>query len=93
MKKIARLVVGVVAGMMGTLASAATFDSVKERGFVNCGVGENFAGFFAPDSAGKWSGLDVDVCRALSAAIFGSAEKVKYLPATPATRFAQLQSS
>src|SRR6476619_6897625 len=92
MKKLAALITAVVAGTAGSVASAATLDVVRERGFVNCGVGENFAGFFAPDNAGKWSGLDVDVCRALSAAIFGAPDKVKYLPATPATRFAQLQS-
>ena len=92
MKRFAALITAVVAGTFASLASAATLDVVRERGVVNCGVGENFAGFFAPDSAGKWSGLDVDVCRALSAAIFGVPDKVKYLPATPATRFAQLQS-
>ena len=86
-------IVGLIVAASGPFASAATLDSVRERGFINCGVGENFAGFFAPDSAGKWSGLDIDVCRALSAAIFATPDKVKYLPATPATRFAQLQSS
>ncbi|MCK6453417.1 MAG: amino acid ABC transporter substrate-binding protein [Alphaproteobacteria bacterium] len=75
-----------------TIASGATLDTVRERGFVNCGVGENFPGFFAPDASGKWSGLDVDFCRALSAAVFAAPDKVKYLPATPAARFAQLQS-
>jgi len=78
---------------VGLPAAAATLDSVRERGFINCGVGENFPGFFAPDSAGKWSGLDIDFCRALSAAVLKDADKVKYLPATPAARFAQLQSS
>jgi general L-amino acid transport system substrate-binding protein len=93
MSKVIKWAAGIVAGLIGSVACAATLDSVKERGFVNCGVGENFPGFFAPDAAGKWSGLDVDVCRALSAAVFGVADKVKYLPATPAARFAQLQSS
>jgi general L-amino acid transport system substrate-binding protein len=92
MKILVRGLAGVAAGMIGFAASAATLDSVRERGFVNCGVGENFPGFFAPDSAGKWSGLDVDFCRALSAAVFANPDKVKYLPATPAARFAQLQS-
>lgn len=97
MKNIAPALAGLAASMIGFAVgagsvSAATLDSVRERGFVNCGVGENFPGFFAPDSAGKWSGLDVDFCRALSAAIFNDPDKVKYLPATPAARFAQLQS-
>lgn len=88
---------GLAAGLLAAVfvadaASAATLDSVRERGFINCGVGENFPGFFAPDSAGKWSGLDIDFCRALSAAVFNDPDKVKYLPATPAARFAQLQS-
>ena len=61
MKKIAAWVAVVVVATFGSAASAATLDSVRERGFVNCGVGENFAGFFAPDGAGKWSGLDIDV--------------------------------
>ena len=84
---------GLIASVIGAIASAATLDSVRERGFVNCGVGENFPGFFAPDGAGNWSGFDVDFCRALSAAIFTDPSKVKYLPATPAARFAQLQSA
>ena len=93
MKILARTLAGTAVVLFCSAASAATLDSVRERGFVNCGVGENFPGFFAPDSAGKWSGLDVDFCRALSAAIFADPDKVKYLPATPAARFAQLQSS
>ncbi len=73
-------------------ASAATLDDVIARGNINCGVGEGFPGFFAPDDSGAWHGLDVDFCRALAAAVLGDADKVVYLPATPAARFAQLQS-
>lgn len=73
-------------------ASAATLDDVKARGTINCGVGEGFPGFFAPDDKGAWHGLDVDFCRALAAAVLGDPDKVTYLPATPAARFAQLQS-
>lgn len=73
-------------------AQAATFDTVKARGTLNCGVGESFAGFFAADAAGRWSGLDVDFCRAVATAVLGDPDKVKFLPATPAARFAQLQS-
>jgi len=93
MNVFARGLAGIAVGLFCSASFAATLDSVRERGFVNCGVGENFPGFFAPDSAGKWSGLDVDFCRALSAVIFADPDKVKYLPATPAARFAQLQSS
>jgi general L-amino acid transport system substrate-binding protein len=73
-------------------ANAGTLDTVKARGTLNCGVGESFPGFFAADASGRWSGLDVDFCRAVAAAVLGDPEKVKYLPATPAARFAQLQS-
>lgn len=73
-------------------ANAGTLDTVKARGTLNCGVGESFPGFFAADATGRWSGLDVDFCRAVATAVLGDPEKVKYLPATPAARFAQLQS-
>ncbi len=69
-----------------------TLAQVKQRDAVLCGVGEGFPGFFAPDEKGVWHGLDVDLCRSLSAAIFGTPDKVRYLPATPAARFTQLQS-
>ena len=73
-------------------AFAGTLDDVIARGEINCGVGEGFPGFFAPDDQGQWHGLDVDFCRALAAAVLGDPDKVAYLPATPAARFAQLQS-
>jgi general L-amino acid transport system substrate-binding protein len=67
-------------------------DAVKARGALICGVGTGTAGFMLQDSQGKWVGLDVDVCRAVSAAIFGDAEKVKYVPLSPQQRFTALQS-
>jgi general L-amino acid transport system substrate-binding protein len=70
----------------------STLDQIKQRGQLHCGVGEGFPGFFAPDEKGVWHGLDIDLCRSLSVAIFGSPDKVQYLPATPAARFAQLRS-
>jgi len=76
----------------GAASAQQTLAAVKQRGEVLCGVGEGSPGFFSPDDKGVWHGLDVDVCRALSAAIFGSPDKVKFLPATPSARFAQLQS-
>ena len=72
--------------------SAATLDDVKARGNLLCGVNTGLAGFSAPDSAGKWTGLDADVCRAVAAAIFGDAEKVKFVPTTAQQRFTVLQS-
>jgi general L-amino acid transport system substrate-binding protein len=80
-----------------TLASAPAFagktlDAIKARGQVVCGVNSGLAGFSAADSNGKWSGLDVDVCRAVAAAALGDAEKVKYVPLVAAQRFTALQS-
>jgi general L-amino acid transport system substrate-binding protein len=67
-------------------------DAVKARGALVCGIGQGTAGFMLQDSQGKWVGLDVDVCRAVSAAIFGDAEKVKYVPLSAQQRFTALQS-
>jgi general L-amino acid transport system substrate-binding protein len=67
-------------------------DAVKARGNLICGIGEGTAGFMMADSRGKWTGLDVDVCRAVAAAVFGDAEKVKYTPLSAQQRFTALQS-
>lgn len=67
-------------------------DAVKARGSLVCGVSEGIAGFSAPDSAGKWAGMDVDFCHALAAAIFGDAAKVAFRPLTAQNRFTALQS-
>ena len=69
-----------------------TLDGIKARGQVVCGVNTGLAGFAAADSAGKWSGLDVDVCRALAAAVLSDPEKVKYVPLNAQQRFTALQS-
>lgn len=69
-----------------------TFDAVKARGFVQCGTNTGLGGFAAPDSQGVWKGLDVDVCRAIAAAVFGDATKVKYTGLTAQQRFTALQS-
>ena len=69
-----------------------TLDGIKARGQVVCGVNTGLAGFGAADSAGKWSWLDVDVCRAIAAATLGDAEKIKYVPLNAQQRFTALQS-
>jgi general L-amino acid transport system substrate-binding protein len=69
-----------------------TLDAVKARGQVVCGVSTGLAGFSQADSSGKWSGLDVDVCRAVAAAVLNDAEKVKYVPLSAQQRFTALQS-
>jgi general L-amino acid transport system substrate-binding protein len=89
--------VAVVAAALGTLAAlpahaGKTLDGIKARGQVVCGVNTGLAGFGAADSNGKWTGLDVDVCRALAAATLGDAEKVKYVPLNAQQRFTALQS-
>jgi general L-amino acid transport system substrate-binding protein len=69
-----------------------TFDKVKQAGQVVCGVNTGLAGFAQPDNQGHYTGLDVDICRALAAALFGDATKVKYVPLTAQQRFTALQS-
>jgi general L-amino acid transport system substrate-binding protein len=73
-------------------ASAQTLKSVKDRGILNCGANGTLAGFGLPDAQGKWTGLDVDVCRAVAAAIFNDDKKVKYVPLSAKDRFTALQS-
>ncbi|MGC4061538.1 MAG: amino acid ABC transporter substrate-binding protein [Aquabacterium sp.] len=70
-----------------------TLDAIKQRGHLLCGVSTGVAGFSAPDDKGHWSGFDVDVCRALAAAVLGDAEKVNFVPLNSQQRFTALQSS
>jgi general L-amino acid transport system substrate-binding protein len=81
-----------IAASSGTAQAGAIFDAVKDKGFVQCGVNVGLAGFSNPDDAGNWSGIDVDVCRAVAAAVFGDAEAVKFTPLTSKERFTALQS-
>jgi len=70
----------------------STLESVRSKGFVQCGVNTGLAGFSQPDSKGVWRGIDVDVCRAVAAAVLGDASKVRYTPLTAQQRFTALQS-
>jgi general L-amino acid transport system substrate-binding protein len=70
----------------------STVDAVKSKGFIQCGVNTGLAGFSQPDSKGEWRGLDVDLCRAVAAAVFGDSSKVRYTPLTTQQRFTALQS-
>jgi len=81
-----------VAIVFAQTASAQTLKSVKDRGILNCGANGTLAGFGLPDAQGKWAGLDVDVCRAIAAAIFNDASKVKFVPLSAKDRFTALQS-
>jgi general L-amino acid transport system substrate-binding protein len=81
-----------VLGIAASAASAQTLNTVKQRGVLNCGSNGTLAGFGLPDSQGRWAGLDVDFCKALAAAIFNDASKVKFVPLTAKDRFTALQS-
>ena len=83
-----------VTGMlfMGSAQAGATFDAVKKKGFVQCGVTTGLPGFSAPDEKGNWTGIDVDTCRAVAAAMFGDATKVNFEPLNAKERFTALQS-
>lgn len=74
------------------IAKAGTLDDVKAKGFVQVGVNGQLAGFGIPDEKGEWKGLDVDTGRAIAAAVFGDAKKIKFVPLTAVQRFTALQS-
>jgi len=76
----------------GNAHAQSTLDAVKSKGFIQCGVNTGLAGFSAPDSQGVWKGIDVDVCRAVAAAVLGDASKVKYTGLTAQQRFTAIQS-
>jgi len=93
MKKGIVLAAAAVATMAyGATASATTLDDVKRNGVIKCGVSQGLPGFSNPDDKGKWTGIDVDYCRALAAAVLGDANKVKYVPLSAKVRFTALQS-
>src|SRR5690554_2266311 len=73
-------------------AYADLLDTVMERGYVQCGVTEGVPGFSNPDENNNWTGLEVDYCRAVAAAIFDDPEAVRYTPLTTATRFESLSN-
>ncbi|MGE6605597.1 amino acid ABC transporter substrate-binding protein [Halomonas sp. NPDC076908] len=79
-----------LAGM--ATAHADTFEDTVNRGAVQCGVSDGLPGFSAPDDDGNWQGLDVDVCRAVAAAVLGDAEAVNYISLNAVERFTALQS-
>jgi general L-amino acid transport system substrate-binding protein len=80
-------------GLTAQAASAqATLNNVKQRGVLQCGSNTGLAGFGLPDAQGAWTGLDVEYCRAIAAAIFNDPTKVKFIPLTAKDRFTALQS-
>ncbi|MDI1267358.1 MAG: amino acid ABC transporter substrate-binding protein [bacterium] len=93
MKRVSLVVtLAVAAGLSAQAASAQTLKTVKDRGMLSCGVSQGLPGFSSPDDKGNWTGLDVDICRAISAAIFNDATKIKFVPLSAKDRFTALQS-
>ncbi len=81
------------AAAAGPVLAQSTLDQVKARGHLNCQVGLPTPGFYALADDGTWSGMDVDVCRGVSAAIFGDPDKVEYQSVTSAVRFTSLANA
>ena len=86
------LTLAAAAAFSAQTASAQTLKTVKDRGLLSCGVSQGLPGFSSPDDKGNWTGLDVDVCRAVAAAVFNDATKVKFVPLSAKDRFTALQS-
>ena len=81
------------ATMLATSANAATtLEAVKAKGFIQCGVSQGLPGFSNADDSGNWTGLDVEMCRAVAAAVFGDGSKVKFSPLSAKQRFTALSS-
>src|SRR5213595_1926231 len=86
------LTLALAAGLSAQAASAQTLKTVKDRGQLSCGVSQGLPGFSTPDDKGNWTGLDVDLCRAIAAAVFNDATKIKFVPLSAKDRFTALQS-
>ena len=89
---LAALAVPALALCCAPALAGKTIDAIKARGQLVCGVSTGLAGFSQADSAGVWSGLDVDVCKAIAASLLGDAAKVKWVPLSAQQRFTALQS-
>jgi len=92
MKKLSLIVAGVAAFAAASVAQAGTLEDVRAKGFIQCGVSQGLPGFSNPDDQGNWTGIDVDLCRAVAAAVFGDANAVKYTPLSAKQRFTALSS-
>src|SRR5437763_9951590 len=91
-RAVTTLAVAAALAFAASAASAQTLNSIKPRGMLNCGANGTLGGFGLPDAQGNWTGLDVDFCRALAAAIFNDANRIKFVPLTAKDRFTALQS-
>lgn len=92
MKKIIALTALAVVLAAQSASAQTTLKAVKDRGSLNCGSNGTLAGFGLPDAQGKWTGLDVDYCKAIAAAVLGDPNKVKFVPLSAKDRFTALQS-
>jgi len=82
----------IMLSILATNINADTLTAVKNKNFLQCGVNTGLPGFSSADKKGVWKGLDVDLCRAVAAAVLGDANKVKFTPLTAKERFTALQS-
>jgi general L-amino acid transport system substrate-binding protein len=92
MKKLSLIVAGVAALAAASAAQAGTLEDVRAKGFIQCGVSQGLPGFSNADDSGKWTGLDVEMCEAVAAAVFGDKNAVKYTPLSAKQRFTALSS-
>jgi general L-amino acid transport system substrate-binding protein len=93
MKRVSLVVtLAVAAALSAQAASAQTLKTIKDRGMLSCGVSQGLPGFSSPDDKGNWTGIDVDVCRAIAAAVFNDPTKIKFVPLSAKDRFTALQS-
>lgn len=88
----ATLVTTVLLIVVSSAHAGTTLNTIKERGYIKCGVSDGLPGFSYADEKGKFSGIDVDVCRAIAAAVFSDSTKVKFTPLTAKERFTALQT-
>ena len=91
MRRLLTLTVSAILLALPALAGPR-LDAITKRGQLVCGVNVGLAGFSLADSTGKWAGLDVDICKAIAAAVLGDGNKVKFVPLNAQQRFTALQS-
>ncbi len=92
MKTTVLIAAALLVALLVSGAAATTLDEVRKRGVLRCGVSTGLAGFSKPDAKGRWTGLDVDTCRAVAAAVLGDADRVKFIPLPAGERFTRLQA-
>ena len=95
MHRLIQVVAAAISGLVlcpPAVLAGPTVEAVKTRGAMICGVAHDLPGFSAPDGAGSWSGIDVDVCRAVAAAVLGEASRVRFVALNAQARLTALQT-